>query len=153
MKIRTRLATLAMLVAAILGGSVMSASGAYASDWGPCEKGPYHTLTGGSVTASLPSEGTELSKVCLSRQGDAGSGVSALQRAMKACYGQNIATDGQFGPATRNALLNVQRRLGVTADGIYGPETGNRMYFPTNYSGGCNYKGAQYDKYGWWPGP
>jgi peptidoglycan hydrolase-like protein with peptidoglycan-binding domain len=101
----------------------------------------------------MPSEGGDLSKICLSRQGDAGSGVNALQGALKFCYGKNIAIDGQFGPATRSALVQVQSSIGTTADGIYGPDTMSRMYFPTYYGGGCYYKGSQYDKYGWWPGP
>lgn len=153
MKSSNKFITLIVLLATMFGASVATASGASAEEYGPCEKGPYHNVSGSSMTASLPSEGGALSKICLSRRGDAGSGVSALQRAIKACYGLTIQVDGQFGSGTRSALMNVQRRIGAYPDGIYGPETMNRMYFPVNGSGQCSYTGASYDRYGWWPGP
>ena len=52
-----------------------------------------------------------------------GPHVAVLQRTLRDCYGQNIAADSDFGPATATALANAQRFHHVSADGVYGPET------------------------------
>ena len=64
---------------------------------------------------------------CYLESGTNGLGVSTLQSSLKYCYGKSIAVDGAFGPATYNALMQVQSSLGVTIDGIYGPGTGAAM--------------------------
>jgi murein L,D-transpeptidase YcbB/YkuD len=64
---------------------------------------------------------------CYLEQGTSGNGVVTLQNSLKQCYGKSITVDGQFGPATYNALLQVQRQVGVTIDGVYGPGTGKAM--------------------------
>ncbi|MEV0222316.1 peptidoglycan-binding domain-containing protein [Streptomyces sp. NPDC050704] len=56
-------------------------------------------------------------------QGSTGGGVTSLQKALRHCYGRNIAIDGEFGPATKEALEYAQGRAGVRQDGEYGPET------------------------------
>ena len=38
-----------------------------------------------------------------------------------------VATDGIFGSATRNAVVAFQRQFGLTADGIIGQQTWNRI--------------------------
>lgn len=38
-----------------------------------------------------------------------------------------VATDGIFGGATRNAVVAFQRQFGLTADGIIGQQTWNRI--------------------------
>lgn len=53
----------------------------------------------------------------LLRQGDKGDAVRQLQRAL------GIKDDGDFGPATRNAVITFQKRLGLYADGIAGKNT------------------------------
>lgn len=67
------------------------------------------------------------SKKCVPGRGNYGNGVLALQQSLKYCYGKNIALDRDFGPATRTALIQVQRAVGATADGVYGPETNRKM--------------------------
>ncbi|NEC07489.1 peptidoglycan-binding domain-containing protein [Streptomyces sp. SID7909] len=73
---------------------------------------------------------------CKLRKGDKGSGVKALQRSLKKCYKQNIAIDGSFGPATFTALKNAQKKLGLTADGVYGYNTSRAMNWPYFAPGG-----------------
>ncbi|MFE7113228.1 peptidoglycan-binding protein [Streptomyces sp. NPDC057575] len=48
-------------------------------------------------------------------------------QAQLAGYGNRIAVDGAFGPATRNAAVAFQRSHGLTADGIIGPKTWNKL--------------------------
>lgn len=60
---------------------------------------------------------------CQTGSGSSGSWVTALQRHLRNCNGQSIAVDGIFGPATKQAVKNVQNAAGITADGIYGPQT------------------------------
>lgn len=63
-------------------------------------------------------------------------GVVALQNALVRCYGQNIAIDGDFGSATKTALQNAQRREGIPADGVYGPQTNSVLNWPAYLSTG-----------------
>jgi peptidoglycan hydrolase-like protein with peptidoglycan-binding domain len=51
-----------------------------------------------------------------------GGDVRALQVALLG-EGLEVATDGVFGPNTRNALMAYQKKSGLTADGIAGPAT------------------------------
>ncbi|GAA0251849.1 hypothetical protein GCM10010492_60350 [Saccharothrix mutabilis subsp. mutabilis] len=67
------------------------------------------------------------SKRCVLGQGNYGNAVLALQQSLKYCYGKNIAVDKDFGPATRTALIQVQRAVGADPDGVYGPETNRKM--------------------------
>lgn len=54
------------------------------------------------------------------RTGDAGSKVSALQRALNAGAGARLVRDGQFGPATEAAVKNLQKWCRLIPDGVYG---------------------------------
>lgn len=60
------------------------------------------------------------------RRGDRGPAVQRLQTMLTA-LGHPLATDGVFGPRTRQALMRFQREHGLSADGIAGPETLGRM--------------------------
>lgn len=51
------------------------------------------------------------------RKGDRGRAVRRLQRRL------NLSADGVFGPQTDRAVKRFQRRSGLTADGIVGPMT------------------------------
>lgn len=42
-----------------------------------------------------------------------------------------LHADGNFGPRTEAALKAVQRYIGTDPDGIYGPNTRDRMKFTT----------------------
>ncbi|MGY4643964.1 peptidoglycan-binding domain-containing protein [Cellulomonas sp. URHB0016] len=69
---------------------------------------------------------------CYLAQGNVGNGVKALQTALKYCHGYSLGgagVDGNFGPATKTALVSFQRSKGLSADGIYGPNTMQAMKF------------------------
>ena len=51
------------------------------------------------------------------RKGDRGRAVAAVQRKLR------LTTDGVFGPQTHRAVKRFQRRKGLVADGIVGPVT------------------------------
>ena len=53
--------------------------------------------------------------------------VTVLQSALN-YYGYDLDADGEFGPLTRNALMDFQRKAGIEADGICGPETWRKLF-------------------------
>jgi hypothetical protein len=55
------------------------------------------------------------------RKGDRGRAVKAVQRKL------GITADGVFGPQTHRAVKGFQRRRHLTADGIVGPETRHEL--------------------------
>jgi hypothetical protein len=65
---------------------------------------------------------TNSSRSALS-MGSKGTAVSNLQKDLKSWGFDPGATDGIFGQQTQQAVMAMQRRLGVTADGIVGPAT------------------------------
>ncbi|MFC8720941.1 peptidoglycan-binding protein [Kitasatospora sp. NPDC057198] len=83
------------------------------------------TLDVGVIVPATGSYSTD----CLLGQGNQSRAVEVLQNTLSVCYGQNITSDGVFGPATKSALITVQRQIGVSADGVYGPNTRNHMQF------------------------
>lgn len=66
---------------------------------------------------------------CVLGRGSVGLPVNHLQRTLVRCYGQAIAVDSEYGPATEQAVKNVQRFHGVTVDGVFGPQTNIRMFW------------------------
>ena len=67
------------------------------------------------------------------QEGSTGSCVVALQQRLNQ-LGASLATDGDFGPATKNAVLAFQGRERLSFDGIVGSQT--RSYL--NSPGGVN---------------
>lgn len=73
---------------------------------------------------------------CVLKQGNRNDAVKVLQRALRYCSGYNISIDGDYGPQTRAAVLDLQRRTNATypayleEDGEYGPDTYNWVQFP-----------------------
>ncbi|WP_167979860.1 peptidoglycan-binding domain-containing protein [Lentzea indica] len=70
--------------------------------------------------------------------------VAGFQRGLIQCYPgirlaapysdefvRDLDRDGSFGPRTEAALKGVQNYIRTTPDGIYGPDTRNRMKFPS----------------------
>lgn len=62
----------------------------------------------------------------LTQQGDSGAKVRAVQSQLNES-GAGIAVDGVFGPATATAVKNFQSKNGLSADGIVGDYTWNKM--------------------------
>lgn len=56
------------------------------------------------------------------RRGDQGIGVWSLQNALNDVQ-IRVVCDGDFGPATEQAVRDFQNRTGITVDGIAGPGT------------------------------
>ncbi|MFP7477562.1 peptidoglycan-binding domain-containing protein [Terribacillus saccharophilus] len=56
------------------------------------------------------------------RTGSRGENVRRIQRAL------GITADGIFGPNTRQAVINFQRSNGLGVDGIVGRETWNKLF-------------------------
>ena len=56
------------------------------------------------------------------RRGSSGNGVRWLQWWLK-LWGYNISVDGGFGKKTENAVKDLQKRRGLTVDGIAGEKT------------------------------
>jgi zinc D-Ala-D-Ala carboxypeptidase len=63
-------------------------------------------------------------------QGSSGADVRQLQIRVSGYpgYGNVLALDGQYGPATAAAVTRFQRAYGLTADGVAGSQTFNRLY-------------------------
>lgn len=78
------------------------------------------------------------SVTCTLSRGDHNIAVEVLQSALVDIYDQHITVDSDFGPATQQALKNVQAELRISADGIYGPQTRDHICWPdADYPGGC----------------
>ncbi len=62
--------------------------------------------------------------------GSSGGDVTQLQKRIAGwvAYGENLALDGAFGPATTAALKRFQGAYGLVADGIAGPATYSKIY-------------------------
>ncbi len=60
------------------------------------------------------------------RIGMEGESVTALQENLKK-MGFDIDVDGDFGPQTQKAVRQMQEAMGITVDGVVGPETAGKM--------------------------
>lgn len=58
------------------------------------------------------------------RRGDRGAAVVALQKQLNELGASpELSIDGEFGPATEEAVRQMQRKIGLTVDGIVGPKS------------------------------
>jgi hypothetical protein len=60
-----------------------------------------------------------------------GADVRAVQNALNQRNHAGLATDGAYGPLTRDAVLNWQRSKKIEVDGIAGPQTRSSLGLPT----------------------
>ena len=60
-------------------------------------------------------------------RGSRGDTVAWVQSMCNRLAGTNIGIDGQYGSDTVNAVKSFQRKYGLAADGIVGPQTRNKM--------------------------
>jgi peptidoglycan hydrolase-like protein with peptidoglycan-binding domain len=71
-------------------------------------------------------------------QGNVSNAVRTLQNTLKRCYfyyhgpqpllPASLDVDGNFGGKTHDALKFAQSKEGAKVDGIYGPESRDRLY-------------------------
>ena len=69
------------------------------------------------------------------RQGSAGEQVRTIQQKLKRWGYYDGAVDGIFGSATRRAVVSFQKKNGLAADGIVGPNTLRALGMPVSGSG------------------
>ena len=67
------------------------------------------------------------------KKGSTGPEVEELQKIL------GIKVDGDFGPATKLAVMKYQAQNGLTADGIVGPQTWSKMKSQKDTDSGSNY--------------
>ena len=60
-----------------------------------------------------------------------GADVRAVQRALDQRNHAGLDTDGSYGPLTRDAVMNWQRREHLEVDGVVGPQTRSSLGLPT----------------------
>src|SRR5262249_32743160 len=59
-----------------------------------------------------------------------GAGVRAVQHALNQRNNAGLATNGAYGPATRDAVINWQGREHIEVDGIVGPQPRSSLGLP-----------------------
>ncbi|MPZ80913.1 MAG: peptidase M15 [Actinophytocola sp.] len=89
----------------------------------------------GTVTVSVVAAPTAAADDCYTwnrtlSPGASGADVTQLQIRVAGwvSYGENLALDGSYGPATTNAVKRFQSGYGLAADGIAGPATFSKIY-------------------------
>ncbi len=60
-----------------------------------------------------------------------GADVRVIQQALNQRDNASLATDGTYGPLTRDAVINWQRRGQIGVDGIAGPQTRSSLGLPS----------------------
>ncbi len=80
-------------------------------------------------------------------QGASGGCVTEMQQKVNGCLasagsGTRVATDGAFGPMTRNGVIECQRANGIGADGVVGPQTWGVLMRYGSVSSGSNTGGS-----------
>ncbi|WP_435749168.1 peptidoglycan-binding domain-containing protein [Microbacterium sp. PMB16] len=145
MSVLKKAAATIIMAAALVAGSIALAAPASAAEVKPaaivkaadCNGSRAFALTtNANESARVPTYGG--SKSCTLRSGNRSGAVSTLQNSLNSCHGKSITVDGDFGPATRTALIQVQASLGLTADGIYGPNTLSNMRHKNSINLACS---------------
>jgi peptidoglycan hydrolase-like protein with peptidoglycan-binding domain len=62
------------------------------------------------------------------KKGSKGEAVKGLQNALNERASLGVAVDGNFGPATENAVKGFQQAASLAVDGIAGPATWGALY-------------------------
>ncbi|MFE9724521.1 peptidoglycan-binding protein [Streptomyces sp. NPDC005794] len=132
-RVRSAMAVGALL-AGLVGGAAAGAPSAVAAADPACSRGVSipNKVTNPTSYKYVPYASANTSNCWLDR-GMSNSAVTALQKNLNSCYGYKLETDGDFGGLTEDALVAVQKKVGVTADGDYGRNTRSAMVW-ANYS-------------------
>lgn len=86
-------------------------------------------LTNGDRAYETPEEITEreMDEMDMIKSGSRGAQVRTLQRLLNAILKAGLDVDGDFGPATKTALVAYQSARGLEVDGICGPASWKRL--------------------------
>lgn len=95
------------------------------------------------IPIKVPASASKSPNCLLSAQQNGSGATKVLQTVLNKCYGASLTVDGVFGSNTTAALKSAQKKIGVTADGIYGVKTHNKMKFWSEPNDGGRY--CQYD--------
>lgn len=71
----------------------------------------------------------DIGMVGLLRPGMSGGNVQILQKAVNLAGGKSLTQDGQYGPATTQAVKDLQHVMKLETDGITGPKTVAALQF------------------------
>ncbi|MFE1795060.1 peptidoglycan-binding domain-containing protein [Streptomyces sp. NPDC059517] len=141
------LGALVLLFAAGLTASPMMTAPAHAA-YGPCNTTVKRTdgLNNSGNHFTVPARTGNGLSCYMQYQTGSDNAVTALQRAIVYCYPGTYAAnriintggaDGSYGDGTVDAVRWLQaNRLGVSADGVYGPATRGQMRWPLYTPGG-----------------
>lgn len=72
--------------------------------------------------------GNNTYNACINVREGAEGNITWLIQAMLACHSFDISVDGIFGNATKNAIKELQKRNGLSVDGICGKNTFNKLF-------------------------
>jgi peptidoglycan hydrolase-like protein with peptidoglycan-binding domain len=107
-------------------GNILASPGLANASTASCTGGSAYELVNGAGDGitDVPTVGNNtFQPACRLAETNDSSAVLALQQTLNACYGYDLALDGDFGPATQAAVEGMQADIGVSVDGIYGPNT------------------------------
>jgi len=90
--------------------------------------GSHPTSTQVSTPAQTSNSGVCNVNLPILKQGASGGAVKSLQTLLNTKAGQNLTVDGSFGPATSQAVRNVQAFFKAGVDGIVGAQTWGLLF-------------------------
>jgi Putative peptidoglycan binding domain len=102
--------------------AVLAAAGVFSSG-APRTTVPIITTTAPPATPTTTARPAVGPPATALKPGDTGAQVKVLQRALASLGYAAGAVDGQYGPATKQAVAAFQHAHGLTGDGIFGPKT------------------------------
>ena len=96
----------------------------------------------GGAAAYVLYDKQEQAEYALSKYGSTGSEVRNIQQKLKSLGYYGGSVDGIYGTQTQNAVRSFQRSVGITVDGIAGPQTLLYMGLGGSSSGGSSLSGS-----------
>ena len=126
LRTKAALAAGATLLAGLGLAGITAAPANAATHW--CNKTMGDFINGGN--------GHELAQIpaytgtfdCITGEGASGSHVTAIQNALRHCHKRTkVEVDSHFGPITEAELMKVQTDLRLKDDGVYGPNTRDKL--------------------------
>jgi peptidoglycan hydrolase-like protein with peptidoglycan-binding domain len=132
----------AIVTAVIVGASglILASPGLANASTASCTGFSAYALVNGAGDGftDVPTVGTNTwQPACQLAYGNDSSAVTVLQQTLNGCYGYDLTEDGDFGPATQAAVEGMQADIGVSVDGIYGPNTRTAMKFRPSEGSPC----------------